>query len=104
MAKLRIGPAGKTGSYATLIIMTQMIGGIVGKRSMEEAAHAVRNNGEIDIQNTTYGYLGGGGGCMLAHDKIDQSLYNEWVKRDLDEVIYVERLGWAAARRHLYVK
>ena len=35
MMKLIIGPTGKTGSYATLSIMAQTIGGIVGKRPMD---------------------------------------------------------------------
>ena len=52
--KLRIGPAGKTGPYATLNIMAQTIDGIVGKRYAEEAAQSLRNNGAIDIPNPTY--------------------------------------------------
>ena len=55
--KLGIGSEGKTGSYATMNIATQTIGGIVGKRSMEEATQPMRNNGAIDIPIPTYGYL-----------------------------------------------
>ena len=64
MLKLRIGPTGKTGPYSALNITTQTIGGISGKRSMEEATRSMKNNGSIDIPNPKYGYLRG---SQLAH-------------------------------------
>ena len=84
MLKLRIGTAGKTGPYATSGVMTQTIGGIVGKRSREEATQSVKNNGSIDIPIPTYGYLGG---SQITHERMDTNLYNDWVQHDLDEMI-----------------
>ena len=87
----------KTASLATLNITPQTIGGISGKRSREEVARSMRNNGAIDIPNPTYGYLGG---SQITHGRMDQCLYNDWIQRDLDEMIYVDRLGGTTAGRH----
>ena len=88
--KLRIGPAGKTGPYATLGVAKKTIGVIVGKISTEEATREMKNNGAIDISNRTYGYLRG---SQLIHEGMDQCLYNDWAQLDLDEMIHVDRLG-----------
>ena len=56
--KLRIGPTGKTGTYAALNKVTQTIDGIVGYKSKEEVDQATRSSGSIEIPDPTYGYLG----------------------------------------------
>ena len=106
----------KTGSYATLNIMTQAIDGIVGKISAELAALAMRSNEAIDSPDPTYGYLRG---SQFIHEKIDYDLDNDWVQNDLDEMIYVDRLrgdteetcifmcqvgGWACRYRMKYTR
>ena len=96
MLKLRIGSTGKTGSYSTLNIMTQTTDGIAGQRSREEAAQAMRNNGAIDIPNPKYGYLGR---SQITHDRLNQCLYNDWIQRDIGEIIYVYRLGGNSSAR-----
>ena len=55
----RVGTTGKTGSYATLNIMVESIGGVVGNRPSNEANEALRGGGLIAIPNPEYGYLMG---------------------------------------------
>ena len=88
--KLTIGPTAKTGTYATLNIMAQTIGGIVGNKSQEEVAEATASSGSIEIPDPTYGYFGA---SQLGRESDGRNLQNDWAVRDLEGLIYVYRLG-----------
>ena len=70
--------------------MTHSIEGVVGKRSVDEVHIALKKNGSVEIPNPTYGYLGG---SQIMHEKRYYVLPNGWIQSDLDEMIYVDRLG-----------
>ena len=89
---IRICATGEKESYSTLNVMSRAIERILGKMANDQAFHAMRNNeerGEI-VHNLTYGYLMG---SPLEHDKVDDSLRNELVGRDLGRLVYVGSVG-----------
>ena len=89
--EIMIGTTGQTESYATLNIMTKRIDGIVGKEAKEEVPQAMQSSGSVLVPNPTYGFPNEG--SQLVREKIDRDPWNDWVGRDLEKLIYVERLG-----------
>ena len=56
----------------------------------------MKNNGDVDIPGPTYGYFRG---SPITRERMDTGLYNDWVRRDLDEMIYVDRSGGKRSAR-----
>ena len=99
-ANLRIGPTGNA-CVAAISVMVETIGGIVGCLEMVEATAALSAKGMMtEIPSPDYGYVRS---SVILRERIGQSLYNDWVDGNLDELTYVDRQGGGTtAQGHSY--
>ena len=64
--------------------------GVDGKKTKAQVAQSMQSSGSVLIPNPTDGYLRGG---QLEQGEIDRDRWNDGAGRDLEKLIYVDRLG-----------